>query len=96
VIRCPGEPCLPTDWSLDGFLLVNAGADVWRVPLGEGTAQPLLTGPSVEMNARITADGAWVSYVSHESGRAQVFIRSLSGRPRRMLVSAGGINRMAA
>ena len=92
VLRCPGEPCLPTDWSPDGqFLLINAQGDVWTVPVGgEEPAQPLLDAGSMQRDARISPDGRSVSYVSHESGRPEVYVQNVTGAPDRVLVSRGG------
>jgi serine/threonine protein kinase/Tol biopolymer transport system component len=92
VLPCPGEPCLPTEWSPDGqFVLVNARGDVWSVRInGEGAAQPLLDAASVQRDARISPDGHRVSYVSHESGRPEVYVQNLTGAPHRVVVSRGG------
>ena len=92
VLRCPGEPCLPTDWSADGqLLLINVQGDVWSVPVGgEGPARPLLDAGFVQRDARISPDGRWISYVSHESGRPEVYVRNVTGAPNRVLVSRGG------
>lgn len=91
-IACPRMPCAPTDWSIDGSsLLVTADGDVFEVPVGTGApARPLLTGASVEREARYSPDGRWLAYVSDESGRAEVSIRSLSGSAQRMVVSRQG------
>lgn len=91
-IACPRRPCAPTDWSIDGAsLLVTAGGDVFEVPVGTGApARPLLTGASVEREARYSPDGRWLAYVSDESGRAEVSIRSLSGSVQRVVVSRLG------
>jgi serine/threonine protein kinase len=90
VLRCPGEPCLPTDWSIDGALLVNAAADVWRVPLDGSTAKPLLNSASVERDARSSVDGRWIAYVSHETNQPEVYVRRASGTPNRVAVSTNG------
>ncbi|NOT44642.1 MAG: hypothetical protein HOP14_08580, partial [Acidobacteria bacterium] len=91
-IACPRMPCAPTDWSIDGTsLLVTARGDVFEVPVDTGApARPLLTGASVEREARYSPDGRWVAYVSDESGRAEVSIRSLSGSAQRVVVSRLG------
>jgi serine/threonine protein kinase/Tol biopolymer transport system component len=92
VLRCPGEPCLPTDWSPDGrFIFVNVRGDVWTVQIiGEGSAQPWLDATSVQRDARISPDGRRISYVSHESGRPEVYVQNLAGPPDRIVVSRGG------
>lgn len=91
-IPCPGEPCLPTDWSPDGQLLVvNVRGDIWSVPMNqEEPPRPLVEGPSIELDARVSPDGRWISYVSDESGRLEVYARSLTDSPRRALISRGG------
>jgi eukaryotic-like serine/threonine-protein kinase len=92
VLPCPQPVCEPTDWSPDGRMLaVNAGGDVWMVSVETGTASiPLLAEGFVERDARFTPDGRWVAYVSEESGRPEVSVRSLSGAPNRLVVSSGG------
>jgi hypothetical protein len=89
---CPGEPCLPTDWSPDGrVLVVNVRGDIWRVPLNEKEPpHPLVDGPYMELDGRVSPDGRWISYVSDESGRAEVYVRSLTGSSGRVLISRGG------
>lgn len=92
VLRCPGEPCLPTDWSPDGrYLLVNVGQDVWNIPAGgDEAAQPLLGAASLQRDARMSPDGRRVSYVSHETGRPEVYVQNVAGAPHRVVVSRGG------
>jgi eukaryotic-like serine/threonine-protein kinase len=90
---CPKSPCEPSDWSPDGRFLVLTvgGSDVWTMPVGsEGQAQPLLAESFTERDARISADGRWLAYVSDETGRPEVSVRSLSGPARRFVVSSGG------
>ncbi|MEO7275742.1 MAG: protein kinase, partial [Vicinamibacterales bacterium] len=92
-LACPIAACEPSDWSPDGAYLVVTvrGRDVWKVSLQtEGTAQPLLTESFTERDARISPDGRWLAYVSDESGRPEVSVRSLNGPARRVVVSTGG------
>jgi Tol biopolymer transport system component len=92
-MACPKSPCEPTDWSPDGrFLVLTVGAsDVWTMPVGsEGQAQPLLAESFAERGARISPDGRWLAYVSDETGRPEVSVRSLTGPARRFVVSSGG------
>jgi dipeptidyl aminopeptidase/acylaminoacyl peptidase len=91
---CPGEYCEPTDWTPRG-LLVNVleaqRADIWLVPTEPGsTAQPLLTEVFTERDARMSRDGRWIAYVSEESGRPEVSVRSISGPQKRMPISSDG------
>ncbi|MGE5834481.1 MAG: TolB family protein, partial [Acidobacteriota bacterium] len=95
-VACPEASCTPTDWSPDGkFLIVNVRRkddnDVWMLPATpEGAPRPLLDAAFDERDARISADGKWIAYVSKESGRPQVSVRSLQGPPQRAIMSAGG------
>jgi Tol biopolymer transport system component len=92
-MACPKSPCQPSDWSPDGrFLVLTVGRmDVWTMPVGsEGQAQPLLTESFAERDARISPDGRWLAYVSDETGRPEVSVRSLTGPARRVVVSSGG------
>jgi serine/threonine protein kinase/Tol biopolymer transport system component len=95
-LSCPGPWCEPTDWSADGrSLIVNArsvgGGDVWSVSLeAGGTAKAILSEPFPEYDARLSPDGHWLVYVSEETGRPVVSVRSMSGPPRRLVVSSDG------
>jgi eukaryotic-like serine/threonine-protein kinase len=93
-LPCPGEYCEPTDWTPGGLLvnvLVGRRSDVWIVPIESGaTAQPLLAEPVNERDARMSRDGRWIAYVSDESGRPEVSVRTVAGPPKRVVVSGEG------
>jgi Tol biopolymer transport system component len=98
-LPCPGFYCEPTDWSPDGrMLIVNtrlaataARPEVWSVSLETGgAAKAILSGPFPEYDARISPNGQWLAYVSEEAGRPEVSVRSMSGPPRRRVVSSDG------
>jgi dipeptidyl aminopeptidase/acylaminoacyl peptidase len=60
------------------------------MPIGsEDRAQPILAESFTERDARISPDGRWLAYVSDETGRPQVSVRSLVGPARRHVVSSG-------
>ncbi|HXW10908.1 MAG TPA: hypothetical protein VD737_09840, partial [Steroidobacteraceae bacterium] len=52
--------------------------------------RPLFTAEYGERDARFSHDGRWVAYVSHEAGRPEVWVRTISGKPRRIVVSGEG------
>jgi Tol biopolymer transport system component len=91
---CPTTYCEPTDWSADGRLLLNVraaqGADVWTVAEDGSAATPLLAGSSSEYDARFSPDGKWIAYVSEESGRPEVSVRTISGSKRIPISAQGG------
>ena len=95
-IPCPGKQCEPTDWSSDGQSLVvqiprDGQSDVWLLPVnGTGEARPLLTAPYAERDARLSHDSRLLAYVSEESGREEVSVRSLDATTRRVVVSPAG------
>jgi serine/threonine protein kinase/Tol biopolymer transport system component len=95
-LPCPGDYCEPTDWHPDnGTILVNVVNarewDVWTVSTREGgKAEPLLSEPYSERDARFSPDGRWIAYASGESGRSEVSVRSVSAPPKRVALSPGG------
>jgi len=92
-LPCPVIPCEVNDWSSDGRSLIVTvkGADIWSVPVEPGQPPtPLFAQAFTERDARISPDGHWISYVSDESGRAEVSVQHLSGAPRRYVISSGG------
>jgi Tol biopolymer transport system component len=80
------ENKIPTSWSHDGrFLLYTVASaqtqmDIWILPL-EGDDRkpaPLLRTEFNESQAQFSPDGAWVAYISDESGRNEVYVRPFS------------------
>jgi eukaryotic-like serine/threonine-protein kinase len=76
------------------FRVDNPGRarDIYTLSIGDTTAKPhpWLATQFDELNARFSPDGAWVVYVSNESGRDEVYVRPYPGPGGRLLVSAGG------
>jgi serine/threonine protein kinase/Tol biopolymer transport system component len=96
IVPCPGTRCLPTDWSPDGrSLLANVygstGADVWTLSISNGgTSRPLLAESYVERDGRLSPDAHLVAYVSEQTGRAEVSVRTVDGPVARDVLSFGG------
>jgi Tol biopolymer transport system component len=90
---CPTTAyCEPTDW-MDDRLLVNlvetSGArDVWIVSTVDGAGHPLLAEEFAEQDGRFAPDRPWIAYVSTESGRPEVSLRSLREPRQRVVVSS--------
>ena len=54
------------------------------------TPRPYLATPANEMNPRFSPDGRWVAFLSDESGRSEVYVRSFPDPASRIQVSAEG------
>jgi eukaryotic-like serine/threonine-protein kinase len=72
----------PRSVTPDGKWMLVAGSsaatafDLNVVPLeGDHRTQPLLRGPSNEVNGEISPDGRWIAYQSDESGRTEIYVR---------------------
>jgi len=87
---------LPISWSPDGkllaFLEVNptTGYDIWVLRLGDRKAEPFLRTPFNESVPRFSPDGRWISYVSDESGRYEIYIQPYPGPGGKRQVSTEG------
>jgi dipeptidyl aminopeptidase/acylaminoacyl peptidase len=66
------------DWSPDGkYIAFNSSlgmADLWVYAVDEGEARPFVTGEFDEGYARFSPDSSWLSYVSNESGRYELYL----------------------
>jgi Tol biopolymer transport system component len=82
------------DWSGDGRYLLfgelnaSTGWDTWLLPVaGDGKPEPLITGPTAEINATLSPDGKWLAYMSSESGQPEIYVRSFPQPGRKVRVS---------
>ncbi|HVT02708.1 MAG TPA: protein kinase [Thermoanaerobaculia bacterium] len=86
----------PTSVSPDGKLLAyceatpTAGLDLWLLSLADGKRMPLIQTPFNEQAAAFSSDGRWIAYESNESGKDQVYVRSLAEGGGRWQVSIDG------
>jgi Tol biopolymer transport system component len=87
----------PTDWSRDSSLLIYTSndprthLDVWAVPLaGERRPSPIAQTPFNESDAHLSPDGRSIAYVSDETGRDEVFVRSFPSPEGKWLISSNG------
>jgi Tol biopolymer transport system component len=82
LLQSPHEK-YPDDVSRDGkFILFEdvdpkTKFDLWILPVaGDQKPFPFLKTPDNEAHAQFSPNGRWVAYVSDESGRAEVYVRS--------------------
>ena len=88
----------PTSWSRDGrFLLYDSvvpmttKADIWVLPLeGDKKPFPFLQTEFNNHEGQFSPDGHWVAYVSNESGRDEIYVRTFSPDSTAAASSTGG------
>jgi Tol biopolymer transport system component len=78
----------PEDWSRSGnwisFRSVTpaTGNDLWILPASANKSPfAFLATPFLEASGRFSPDEKWISYISTESGRYEVYVRPFSGGP---------------
>ena len=88
---------IPGSWSPDGPTLAfveqkpATGRDIWLLPLDrDRAARPFIDSPSDESAPRFSPDGRSLAYVSNETGRNEVYVRSVTNPARTRPVSADG------
>ena len=83
---------VPTSWTPDGKLLafhtLGGNQGIWLL-LMEGERKPelLISSPNFECCARFSPDGQWLAYVSNETGRNHIHVRSYPETSGKWLVS---------
>jgi eukaryotic-like serine/threonine-protein kinase len=93
----------PGSWSPDGATLTfveyhpDTGADIFLLDLRSRRITPFLNSRAFEGFPEISPNGRWMAYVSDESGRFEVYVRSFPGPGGKWLISQeGGIARLWA
>jgi Tol biopolymer transport system component len=101
---------LPTDWSPDGRFIayqtsgsISApGADVFAVDLLQGRRLvPLIQSPAQEMGAGFSPDATWLTYLSDQGGRSELYAQAfaayptarLAGTPRQISTNGASVAR---
>ena len=86
----------PTDWTPDGRSIVHrtygadTGSDIWLLSADGKSSTPLVNTRFDEAQGQVSRDGRWLAFMSLESGRAEVYVRSLADPATRWQVSGGG------
>jgi Tol biopolymer transport system component len=94
-------PKIPSHWSAGGlaFWLLNANSDAFDTHLlafdagrARPDATPILASRFYEGHAQVSRDGKWMAYMSLETGRAQIHVRSFpSGDGASQVSTNGGV-----
>jgi serine/threonine-protein kinase len=86
----------PTSWAPDGSQLAFTefqpltGADIWVLDVNKRERKALVRTLFDETWARFSPDGRTIAYMSNESGRWEVYLRSAAGDGSRIRVSTRG------
>jgi Tol biopolymer transport system component len=92
----PGTEREPTDWSADGRSILfhevgeKTGRDLWVLQMPDRKPVPFLQSQFNEQTARFSPNGRWVAYVSNETGRDEVYVRSFPEATGRRQISVNG------
>jgi Tol biopolymer transport system component len=84
------------DWSPDGRFILYAvqsaktGNDLWAMALSDRKPFVVVQSEFTETAGRFSPDGHWIAYISNETGRPEVYVRSFPGPGRSWQVSANG------
>ena len=87
---------VPTSWSPDGRLVAFTefhpltGADIWTVDVVTRQRRSVVRTLFDESHGRFSPDGKWITYMTNESGRWDVFVRPADGSGPRVQVSTEG------
>jgi Tol biopolymer transport system component len=87
-----------TDWSPDGrYLFFEAASDantskndLWVLDMTDRQPRRLTTTDFDEWGSRLSPDGRWITYVSDESGRREIYVTSFPTLGERQQVSTNG------
>jgi eukaryotic-like serine/threonine-protein kinase len=72
-----------TNWTHNGYLIFTIGGDVQALPVnpdasGTRTPIPVIQSPGNERGAYVSPDNRWISYMSSETGRDEIYVQPFS------------------
>jgi Tol biopolymer transport system component len=80
----------PSGWSPTGVIFLDWADDIWVWSLADHSFSPFLESPFTEQGAAPSADGRFVAYHSDETGRPEVYVRTVPDSGRRWRISTDG------
>jgi serine/threonine protein kinase len=87
----------PSAWSPDGKWIVvsqlhpGTSQDIWLLPASGGKAlEPFVRGPRRDVGSALSPDGHWITYLSDDTGRFQLFAQSFPEPGHKVQVSQDG------
>jgi eukaryotic-like serine/threonine-protein kinase len=100
-LAADAEWAWPSSWSPDGRFLAlvgstaETGQDILVYDAQDQKTRPFLQTRSSETHPEFSPDGRWLAYVSDETGRREVYLRSFPDASRKTLVSNQGASEPA-
>ena len=98
VLTFTSRTLVPTSVSSDGKRLLatarpsvdSKSLDIWQISIADGSTTPLVATEADESEGAYAPDGIWIAYTSDASGRAEVYLRRISGDTTPVPVSMDG------
>jgi eukaryotic-like serine/threonine-protein kinase len=87
---------IPMSWSPDGkelaFMEISSatGFDLWVLSVSDRKPKLFLQTPFNESAPRFSPDGHWLTYVSNESGRYEIYVQAYPGPGSKLQISTDG------
>jgi serine/threonine-protein kinase len=87
---------IPMSWSPDGkelaFMEISSttGFDLWVLSVSDRKPKLFLQTPFNESAPRFSPDGHWLSYVSNEAGRYEIYVQAYPGPGGKLQISTDG------
>ena len=93
-LAASGRVQVPVSFTPDGKALAfNEGGDIWVLPMDSGRPgmpKPFIHSPAEENGGIFSPDGRWISYISNESGKNEVYVTAFPKREGKWQISNGG------
>jgi serine/threonine-protein kinase len=91
----------PMSWSPDGKFLVytqrgkDTGEDIWGMNINDHKPIPLVVIPKQQSLAQVSPDGKWLAYISDESSRIELYVKTFPGGEGRWQITTNGSSNLS-
>jgi serine/threonine-protein kinase len=91
-LQTPGATSADGTYVVFSDMTPDTGRDLWMLDLRRRpyTPQPLVRTRAAESTPEISPDGRWLAYVSDESGRSEIYLRSFRNPGGQIAISKDG------
>lgn len=86
------QPSATPSFTRDGRIMAyNKFGDIWIMPVdGDRKSRPFIQSPAFENGASFSPDGRWMSYISNESSRNELYVVPFPNRDGKWQISTNG------